>query len=173
MSKSGKNAAFLQKLRLWMIILCVIGVALSIYALYVEISKESDQNYRAMCDISESISCSRVFTSRYGRGFGIIGSILGEDHPLNQPNSIPGIIFYSIVLILGENTSLTAAKIQKSLLFISNFMSLYLAYLLYYVLHDFCVVCVSTYVVNFLLTVCAFWRVSTLQAKYSDSKKNS
>lgn len=39
---------------------------------------------------------------RYGRGFGLIGKLLGEDHILNQPNSIFGIFFYCIVIILGK-----------------------------------------------------------------------
>lgn len=43
-----------------------------------------------------------------------------------------------------------AAKIQMILSAVSNVLSLYLAYLLYFILDDFCVVCVSTYFVNFI-----------------------
>ncbi|XP_068228907.1 vitamin K epoxide reductase complex subunit 1-like protein 1 [Palaemon carinicauda] len=153
----------LKRLRLFMHLLSGIGIMLSLYALYVEVSKESDGNYQAMCDISPSISCSKVFTSKYGRGFGIIGGLLGHDHILNQPNSIPGILFYVLIVVTGEIKNLRAAKVQKILLFFSNFMSLYLAYLLYFVLHDFCIVCVSTYIINLLLTLCGFRRVSVLQ----------
>lgn len=165
MFKMGRSDSVreLKRLRLFMLILSSIGIALSLYALYVEVSKESDGNYQAMCDISPSMSCSKVFTSKYGRGFGIVGELLGHDHILNQPNSIPGILFYLLVIILGEIKNLRAAKVQRILLFFSNFMSLYLAYLLYFVLHDFCVVCVSTYIVNLLLTVCGFRRVTVLQ----------
>lgn len=46
------------------LLLCAAGLALSIYAWHVETSKERDAAYRAMCDISADISCSRVFTSR-------------------------------------------------------------------------------------------------------------
>ncbi|XP_047469780.1 vitamin K epoxide reductase complex subunit 1-like [Penaeus chinensis] len=158
----GDIARTLSQIRLRMMVLCLLGVALSLYALYVEFLKEADENYEAMCDINSYISCSKVFTSKYGRGFGIVGEYLGKDHIMNQPNSIPGIMFYILILALGEIRSPTAAKIQRGLVFTSNFMSLYLAYLLYFILHDFCIVCVSTYIVNFLLTLCAFHRVSTL-----------
>lgn len=47
------------------VLLCVLGLALSVYALHVELSRESDPDYRAMCDLGESVSCSKVFTSRY------------------------------------------------------------------------------------------------------------
>lgn len=33
---------------------------------------------------------------------------------------------------------------------LSNLMSLYFAYILYFILHDFCVVCVSIYIVNII-----------------------
>lgn len=45
--------------------LCVFGLVLSVYALHVELSRESNPDYRAMCDLGESVSCSKVFTSRY------------------------------------------------------------------------------------------------------------
>ena len=31
-------------------------------------SKKADENYVALCDIDETISCSKVFTSKYGKG---------------------------------------------------------------------------------------------------------
>lgn len=43
---------------------CAIGTLLSVYALHVEIHAENDKNYRASCDISATISCSKVFKSR-------------------------------------------------------------------------------------------------------------
>lgn len=48
------------------IFLCVLGLALSVYALHVELSRERNPDYRAMCDLGESVSCSKVFSSRYG-----------------------------------------------------------------------------------------------------------
>ncbi|KAH1171327.1 hypothetical protein KIL84_006945 [Mauremys mutica] len=46
------------------LVLCALGLALSVYALHVETSRERDPGYRAMCDLSPSVSCSKVFTSR-------------------------------------------------------------------------------------------------------------
>ena len=45
-------------------LLCFIGICLSYYAYFVETTKEVDNDYQAMCDISPSISCSKVFTSK-------------------------------------------------------------------------------------------------------------
>ncbi|XP_071539939.1 vitamin K epoxide reductase complex subunit 1-like protein 1 [Panulirus ornatus] len=161
--KSAAVQKYYRKLHMSLILLAIIGIFLSAYALYVEVLKEIDRDYQAMCDISASISCSKVFTSKYGRGFGILGELLGEDHLLNQPNSIFGMIFYCLVIIMGEIKSLKVAKFQRVFIGLSNLMSIYLAYLLYFVLKDFCIVCVSTYIVNILLTVLAFMRVPVLQ----------
>lgn len=46
------------------LVLCFLGSLLSVYALHVELSRERDSAYRAMCDLGESVSCSKVFTSR-------------------------------------------------------------------------------------------------------------
>ena len=43
---------------------CIFGIALSIYALYVEMTKLQNRDFKAMCDISETMSCSKVFTSK-------------------------------------------------------------------------------------------------------------
>lgn len=45
-------------------VLCVCGFILSLYAYHVETSKERDENYTAMCDIKEHMSCTAVFSSK-------------------------------------------------------------------------------------------------------------
>lgn len=47
-----------------MMAISCVGIMLSTYALHVEVAKEGNKSYQAMCDISSSISCSKVFTSR-------------------------------------------------------------------------------------------------------------
>ncbi|XP_055914678.1 vitamin K epoxide reductase complex subunit 1-like protein 1 [Eupeodes corollae] len=134
-----------------MILTCLIGLALAGYATYVEIQVEKDDEYQAMCDISEKISCTKVFASRYGKGFGIIGWILGEESLLNTPNGELGIVFYIAIGILSFIEGPLSSKIQLFLAILSNCMSIYLAYLLYFVLDSFCIVCVGTYVANLIL----------------------
>ncbi|CAL4154099.1 unnamed protein product, partial [Meganyctiphanes norvegica] len=153
-------------------ILCLAGTLLSGYAYYVEVAKEFNKDYQALCDISAYISCSKVFTSKYGRGFGVIGELLGNEHPLNQPNSVFGAAFYFLLIILGLTKLSSYAAAQHYLALSSNIMSLYLAYLLYFVLHDFCIICVSTYVVNILLTIVTYIRLHAILELESKSKKN-
>ncbi|KAJ8245862.1 hypothetical protein GJAV_G00261110 [Gymnothorax javanicus] len=131
--------------------LCIFGLALSVYALHVEVSRERDPEYRAMCDLAESVSCSKVFTSRWGRGFGLVELFVPKDSALNQPNSLLGIIFYTLQLALGHSASSRAALFLVVSSWVSVAGSLCLASVLVFVLGDFCVVCVSTYVVNFAL----------------------
>ena len=46
----------------------MVGLILSGYSYYVHMAKKADENYVALCDIDETISCSKVFTSKYGKG---------------------------------------------------------------------------------------------------------
>ncbi|KAK2820322.1 hypothetical protein Q5P01_023281 [Channa striata] len=131
--------------------LCVFGLVLSVYALHVELSKERNPDYRAMCDLAESVSCSKVFTSRWGRGFGLVQFLVAKDSPLNQPNSLLGIIFYTLQMGLGLSVSKKAAMFLVFSSWVSVAGSLYLASILAFVLGDFCMVCVSTYIINFAL----------------------
>lgn len=79
-------------------VVTTVALLLSAYTLYVEAKAENDKNYRAVCDINEKISCSKVFTSEYGTGFGL--KFLPE--ALKLPNGIYGIAFYGILLILSK-----------------------------------------------------------------------
>merc|ERR1712004_386355 len=146
------------------LILCVLGTLLSAYAYYVETSKESDPSFRAFCDFSSSMSCSKVFTSRYGRGFGILEHLVGQKHWLNQPNSVFGIIFYMIQVAITLTRDPVLACAQVVFATIANIGSVYLAYILFFVLGDFCIVCVSMYIVNFGLLVTTVVRGGKLAA---------
>lgn len=125
---------------------------------------------------------------RYGKGFGIMGRIFGEKSVMNQPNGIFGIIFYSQMVFLCKykindniNSNLHQfflsafiscshiTRVQIALSGLSILLSCYLAYLLYFVLEDFCVVCVSTYVVNFSSFYFACQRYKQLRGFESSS----
>ncbi|XP_053964746.1 vitamin K epoxide reductase complex subunit 1 [Anastrepha ludens] len=125
---------------------CLVGLLLSAYATYVELRAEKDADYVALCDLSPKVSCTAVFTSSYGRGFGLTKYVTSW----NPPNGLLGIAFYIILLLLTPPRHRLLSLLQLFLCFVSNLLSIYLAYLLYFVLEDFCVVCVSIYVVNFV-----------------------
>uniref|UniRef100_A0A2K5IYA8 vitamin-K-epoxide reductase (warfarin-sensitive) n=1 Tax=Colobus angolensis palliatus TaxID=336983 RepID=A0A2K5IYA8_COLAP len=77
---------------------------------------------------------------RWGRKFGLLDSIFGKDGVLNQPNSVFGLIFYILQLLLGMTASAVAALILMTSSIMSVVGSLYLAYILYFVLKEFCII---------------------------------
>ncbi|KAG7483743.1 hypothetical protein MATL_G00041570 [Megalops atlanticus] len=145
--------------RIARLLVCLLGILLSVYAFHVEREKARDPNYQAMCDVSNSMSCSKVFSSRWGRGFGLLGSIFGQDSAMNQPNSVYGIFFYVFQLLLGMTVSAMAALILMTTSIASVVGSLYLGYILYFVLKDFCIICVTTYALNFILFILNYKRL--------------
>eukprot|EP00092_Neocalanus_flemingeri_P005472 GFUD01005902.1.p1 GENE.GFUD01005902.1~~GFUD01005902.1.p1 ORF type:complete len:187 (-),score=36.61 GFUD01005902.1:207-767(-) len=153
--------------------LSITGLLLSLYALHVETQASKDPDYVALCDISQSMSCSKVFSSPYGRGFGLVGLLLGETHPTNQPNSVYGIIFYSTMMLAAFMTNKVVSTIQFYLSLVSVAGSLYLAYILYFILQEMCPVCVSTYVVNILLFITSWCKKRSLSATTMSTTSNS
>lgn len=45
------------------VLLSVLGVGVSLYALRVEVRRENDPQYRAVCDFSDRFSCSKALCS--------------------------------------------------------------------------------------------------------------
>src|SRR3989338_9103875 len=105
----------------------IIGLILSIYALYVEKKAEHEKKYVALCDFSKKSSCSKAFKSKWGKMFGV-------------SNSIYGMGFYVFVFFLtffGYNNYVLYLSI------LSFLGSVYLAYISYFKIKNFCVVCTS------------------------------
>ena len=122
-------------------ILSIIGILLSVYAFYVERKALKLTGYKAVCDINDTMSCSKAFSSKYG-------------HTLGISNSVYGFFFYIVVLLL-------AVYSQMNYIFYLSILSLifsaYLAYNLYFKLKDFCLVCTGIYIVNILILIFSIW----------------
>ncbi|CAH0564774.1 unnamed protein product [Brassicogethes aeneus] len=132
-------------LNTFLTISCFTGLGLSIYAYYIGLNLEVNKNYQPLCDINERISCTKPFKSKYAKGLGLFT----EDSIFYKSNSLFGIFFYSLLTILAQSSTRFTTSISFVLIALSNFCSLWFAYILYYVLYDLCMVCVGTYLVNF------------------------
>jgi len=156
----------MQRLDAALLWLCLLGVGVSYYGYIVETTKEKDESYQPLCDISEHVSCTKAFMSRYGKGFGL----LPKDSPLYLPNSIYGIIFYTIVASLSLFNHYWNTVLMLIAAIGSNLFSIYLARVLY-LLEDLCVVCVSTYVINALVLVLTIRKLREIKRVLSKKRK--
>merc|ERR1712062_409372 len=90
--------------------------------------------------------------------------LLPEDHQLNQPNSVYGIFFYSTLILLAFINVRFVARVQLFLCFTSVLGSVYLGYILYYILEELCPVCISTYLVNIVLFISSFCKLRNIKS---------
>ena len=120
-------------------ILSLIGAFLSFYAYRVERSSKKEHK-KPICDINDKISCTKAFTSKWGKTFGV-------------QNSLCGIIFYILILIL---SAYDLTKIIFYLSIISVLISIYLTYILYFKVRSLCLVCILIYAINILLVIFSY-----------------
>ncbi|XP_025089274.1 vitamin K epoxide reductase complex subunit 1-like [Pomacea canaliculata] len=147
--------------------LCTLGIVVSVYALYVEIIAERVEGYTALCDIGHRMSCSRVLTSRWGRGFGLVDKVLSKDSILNQPNSIYGLAFYFFQATLAFNSTFSGSVVQLVAAFLANLGSIYLGYILFAIIQDICIICIATYILNFFLLICSIVKVKSAYSAHA------
>ncbi|HSC24612.1 MAG TPA: vitamin K epoxide reductase family protein [Candidatus Babeliales bacterium] len=123
------------------IIIGIIGLVISVYGIFVERKLKQDINYKAACDISDKISCTRPLLSSYAAMLGI-------------SNIWASALYYCAIIIM-------AILQLKTMLFITScagvIVSVIFAYILYFKIRSFCLICTSLYIVNIaLLTVSYF-----------------
>jgi vitamin-K-epoxide reductase (warfarin-sensitive) len=134
------------------------------------------KDYKPFCDFAPWATCSKVLMSPPGRflryfgiakqggGEGIVNTVRGW---IDVPNPSLGVIFFAChlfynvlvdivtILPLPENLHNIAELVLPWAFFGAccgvGLMTCWLAYNLFFVLKDFCVVCVSMYVANFAL----------------------
>ena len=95
----------------------------------------------------------RVFTSRYGRMMSLLG-VVPNGHALDLPNAAYGCLFY-ICAFFHDDLVFLPRTVRAGLMLFASCLaaasSVWLGYVLYFILHDACIVCISTYVLNTIL----------------------
>jgi len=120
----------------------IIGVLVSMYAWQTERAFAKDPSHKALCDINDRMSCSRAFTSTYGRIAGISNALLGTGFFL---------VFLGLTFLLSPRSLIILAGL-------SVLGSLILAYFSYVKMRNFCIVCSVIYLINILLLLFSILR---------------
>src|SRR5688572_30435231 len=127
------------------LILLLAGIALiaSAASLYVHYRLIADPTYTSFCDVSETVSCEAVMTSRFGYVFGI-------------PVAAGGAIWSALVLLLAAvgmrpapGQSEGAGRVAGYIFLLSTLglaAVLYLGYASFFVLRQMCPLCLTMYV---------------------------
>ena len=123
------------------IIIALVGLAISAYGITVERKLQQDAQYKAACDISDAISCTRPFLSPYGKMLGI-------------SNIWASAVYYCAIIVVALlNLStitfiLTCAGVAASIVF---------AYILYFKVRSLCLICTSLYLINIALAATCYF----------------
>jgi vitamin-K-epoxide reductase (warfarin-sensitive) len=119
------------------VFISIIGVLISLYGIMVERKIKNDMNYKAACDISEKISCTKTFISPYANMLGI-------------STIVACLIYYVIMFILGIMNCVTMI-VMLSLSGLS--VTVWFAYILFFKIRTVCLICISLYILNSALVI--------------------
>ena len=121
-------------------ILCAIGFLLSAYAFFVEWQLTHNRAYKAACDISDRVSCTRPLLSPYAKMLGISNALLG-------------VAFYAAIMVCDW---WGYAEVVRYGTLLGALASVVFAYILYFKIHSLWLIGTSIYVVNALLVYCVY-----------------
>ena len=134
------------------LILALIGIAVSIYAVWAHGRIEAGQS--AGCSLTASISCDEVLGSKWGKFFGI-------------PLGYFGLVFWAIVLITSissPGTNLKMAALQRlGVASVGLVFSIGLFYIGEFVIGKTCPICLATHITsltNFIFAVVGWKRMA-------------
>ena len=128
------------------IVLGLIGLLLSFYAVYAHVQIEAGQ--ATGCGINDTISCDDVIGSKYGKFAGI-------------PLGYFGAVFWIIVIISGISSaasSLKSARLQAlGVAAVGLVTSIGLAYIAHFILGKICPICSGTHLTALFNFIYATW----------------
>lgn len=127
--------------RTLIVVFASLALAASVASLYVHYQMLADPLYTSFCDISETVSCEAVMTSRYGSVYGV-------------PVAAGGAVWSALVLLLGvvamrPPQSEKAGRVAGYIFVLATVGLagvLYLGYASFFVLGQMCPLCVAMYV---------------------------
>jgi uncharacterized membrane protein len=117
------------------IILSITGFIISVYGIIIEQKLQHNSEYKAACDISHTISCTRPMLSPYGKIFGI-------------SNSLAAALYYLTIIAcaLCDQKQILLMIVSSGLIVTAIF-----AYILYIKLKALCLLCSFLYCINIAL----------------------
>ncbi len=122
------------------LVFAVAGLVASLLAAYTHYRMLADVGYVSFCDVSATVSCTQVYSSRFGAFAGI-------------PVAVFGAIWFALATLLAIAGFVARAEVRESIpgyLFAGSTLALaavlYLGYASFVLLGLVCVLCVITYV---------------------------
>ncbi|GET89873.1 hypothetical protein, conserved [Leishmania tarentolae] len=143
----------MTKFNLTLMGVCLVGFLLSSYAYSIETHAERARQlgitYNAYCDIG-LFSCTKVFSSE----FSSVTQYFGLP---KTSNALVGMLYYMTEMLCCWHPTLILVISAPSIV-----ATVCLAFILIVILHDFCLVCFCTYVVNVTTVYVAYrwWKQS-------------
>jgi uncharacterized membrane protein len=132
------------------ILLPTIGLILSLYAVYVETKIHGEEEFTALCDIEFlGASCSKVFALPEGRLLSYL-RLVPPHHILDVPNAALGCMYYIAYLALHNIRSKQwiFLSVGLDLVVVLAFWSTIFLAITLTRLHELCVLCWTTHVIN-------------------------
>ena len=125
-----------QRTTVW---LAVVGLVAAASSTYMHLQLVSDPGYTSFCDISETVSCTQLYQSRYGSYGGV-------------PVALGGVFWFGVVLLFAWANAAGSSRTQQH---VAAYMTLwatvglsvamYMAYASFIVLGTFCLLCGVVY----------------------------
>lgn len=123
------------------LIIALIGLAISAYGINVERSIQTNNFYKPSCDISSKISCSRPFLSEYNKILGI-------------SNIWASALYYCVII---ASTFMELPILSLIISIVGFAVSVAFAYILYFKIRSLCPICTALYAVNIALMIACFF----------------
>lgn len=123
------------------IIIATIGLVISVYGITVERKLQQDAQYKAVCDISDAISCTRPFLSPYGKILGI-------------SNIWASALYYCVMIMIAI---INLPMVALIFAYTGVAVTIGFAYILYFKIRSLCLICTSLYVVNIALAIACYF----------------
>ena len=135
------------------IVLAAIGIVVAIYHGYDEVTAYSAPG-TGVCNINSVFSCASVFNSGYTK---FPPGAYGVDL------YVYGVVWFPLLLLLAfrlaRKNGTIGGEVMVPVLMVGNLFTLYLWYLEISVIHAYCPVCISMYVLNYAMTGLAMKRL--------------
>lgn len=117
----------------------LVGLVASVAAAYVHYQLLRDPSYLSFCDVSATVSCTQVYSSRYGSVWGVPVAVFGAIW----------FAFATLLAVAGLVASPAARESVPAYLFAGSTLALsvilYLGYASFVILKSVCLVCLITY----------------------------